>query len=88
MRNCNKIPNLGGTAGYSSSLFKDGAVFILFRKIIYERVFVMSEKTTEIRQAFEDALAKVTNIEELEKLRVEYIGKKGFVTELLKEIGE
>ena len=46
----------------------------------------MSAKTAEIRQAFLDALAQVTNIEELEKLRVEYIGKKGFVTELMKEM--
>ncbi len=46
----------------------------------------MSEKTTEIMQAFSEALSKIDNMEELEKIRVEYIGKKGYVTELLKEM--
>jgi phenylalanyl-tRNA synthetase alpha chain len=46
----------------------------------------MAEKTAEIKQAFLEALSKAGNIEELEKIRVDYIGKKGFVTELLKEM--
>ncbi len=46
----------------------------------------MSEKTTEIMQSFSEALSKIDNMEELEKLRVEYIGKKGLVTELMKEM--
>ena len=46
----------------------------------------MSEKTTELKQTFLKALSAVENTEDLEKLRVEYIGKKGYVTELLKEM--
>ncbi len=46
----------------------------------------MSEKTTELKQTFLQALSMVENTEDLEKLRVEYIGKKGHVTELLKEM--
>ena len=46
----------------------------------------MAEKTTEVRLAFLAALDSVANADELEKLRVEYIGKKGLVTDLLKEM--
>ena len=56
------------------------------KNIFSERIFAMAEKTAEIKQAFLEALSKAENIEELEKIRVEYIGKKGLVTELLKEM--
>ena len=46
----------------------------------------MSQKTMEVKNAFSQALSKVENMEDLEKIRVEYIGKKGYVTELLKEM--
>lgn len=46
----------------------------------------MEDKTTQVRLGFLSALEKTDNAEELEKLRVEYIGKKGKVTELLKEM--
>ena len=46
----------------------------------------MSQKTTEVREAFIAALANVNTMDELEKLRVEYIGKKGLVTDLMKEM--
>ena len=46
----------------------------------------MSEKTTEVRLAFLAALESVANGEDLERIRVEYVGKKGYVTELLKEM--
>ena len=46
----------------------------------------MAQKTMEVKQAFLEALAAVNGMEELEKIRVEYIGKKGYVTELLKEM--
>ena len=46
----------------------------------------MAEKTTEVRLAFLAALETVSSADELEKIRVEYIGKKGYVTELLKEM--
>ena len=42
--------------------------------------------TLEVKQKFDEALLKVTTIEELEQLRVEYTGKKGYVTELMKEM--
>ena len=42
--------------------------------------------TLEVKQKFDEALLKVTSIEELEQLRVEYTGKKGYVTELMKEM--
>ena len=44
----------------------------------------MSEKTLELKQKFLDELSKTNSIEELENIRVAYIGKKGSVTELLK----
>ena len=46
----------------------------------------MSAKTAEVRKDFLAALELVTSADELERLRVEYIGKKGLVTELLKEM--
>ncbi len=46
----------------------------------------MAEKTTKVRQNFLTALENVHNMDELEKIRIEYIGKKGYVTELLKEM--
>ena len=46
----------------------------------------MSEKTNEVRLAFLAALDAVSSADELEKIRVEYVGKKGYVTELLKEM--
>ena len=44
----------------------------------------MSQKTTEVRESFISALANVNTMDVLEKLRVEYIGKKGLVTDLMK----
>lgn len=46
----------------------------------------MAEKTMQVKQDFYEALKNVSTMEELEKIRVEYIGKKGYVTELLKEM--
>ena len=46
----------------------------------------MAEKTNEVRLAFLAALDQISSVDELEKLRVEYTGKKGYVTELLKEM--
>ena len=42
--------------------------------------------TIEVKQKFDEALLNVNTIEELEQLRVEYTGKKGYVTELMKEM--
>ena len=48
----------------------------------------MNPKTLEVkvRENFYAALEKVITIEDLEQLRVEYTGKKGYVTELMKEM--
>ena len=46
----------------------------------------MSEKTAQLKAAFLDALSVADNMEALEKIRVEYLGKKGLVTELLKDM--
>ena len=46
----------------------------------------MSTRTAEVRQSFLAALELASTADELERLRVEYIGKKGLVTELLKEM--
>jgi len=46
----------------------------------------MADKTMEVKESFLAALSGVASMEDLEKIRVEYIGKKGFVTELLKEM--
>ena len=39
-------------------------------------------KLAEVKQNFYDALAAVSTMEQLEQVRVEYTGKKGYVTEL------
>ncbi|MBR2477151.1 MAG: phenylalanine--tRNA ligase subunit alpha [Clostridia bacterium] len=46
----------------------------------------MTPKTLEVKQNFLASLEKATNMEELEQIRVEYTGKKGYVTELLKDM--
>jgi len=44
----------------------------------------MSEKMKEIRQAFSEKIRSVLNTQALEELRIEYLGKKGAVTGLMK----
>lgn len=46
----------------------------------------MTDKTGKVKEAFSAALEKVSAAADLEKIRVEYLGKKGLVTELLKEM--
>jgi phenylalanyl-tRNA synthetase alpha chain len=48
----------------------------------------MIEKISELSQKFEDNLKTITNIADLEAMRVSYLGKKGSVTALLKEMGK
>ena len=45
-----------------------------------------TDKISHIRDEFTNKLKSVSTTEELEKLRVEYIGRKGKVTQLLREI--
>lgn len=44
----------------------------------------MSEKMQEIRQAFSEKIKSALNTQALEEIRVEYLGKKGAVTGLMK----
>ncbi len=44
----------------------------------------MQQRIDELRESFKSALAKAYNAEALENLRVEYLGKKGHVAELMK----
>lgn len=46
----------------------------------------MTEKTQEVKEAFAAALEKVSAASDLEKIRVEFLGKKGLVTKLLGEM--
>jgi len=72
-----KILNLGGTAGNGSSLIRDGP-------LVYKQKGKEAMTTAEVRQSFLAALNAVGSMDELERIRVEYVGKKGYVTELLK----
>ena len=46
----------------------------------------MSEKTLELKQEFLNALENANSMEDLENVRIAYLGKKGSVTELMKEM--
>ena len=46
----------------------------------------MSEKTAELKESFLKVLEKIQNTDELEKIRVEFMGKKGYITDLMKEM--
>lgn len=46
----------------------------------------MADKVSEVKVAFLEALNNVSDLEALEKIRVEYTGKKGYVTELLAQM--
>ena len=47
----------------------------------------MKEQLKEIRNAAESALAAVNTMQEIDELRVKYLGKKGELTALLKQMG-
>ena len=46
----------------------------------------MDNKIAAIKEQFLAELAKAENSADLEAIRVAYLGKKGFVTELMKEM--
>lgn len=48
----------------------------------------MESRIKALREKFEDELAKIENSAELESIRVQYLGKKGSVTDLLKGMKE
>lgn len=48
----------------------------------------MKEEILKVKQMFEKEFESLASIEELEKLRIAYVGKKGVITLFLKEIGK
>ena len=44
----------------------------------------MKERIEQLKESFREALGKALNAEELEALRIAYLGKKGYVAELMK----
>lgn len=48
----------------------------------------MNEKISELRKQFEAELQSVANDTELENMRVAYLGKKGSITAILKDMGK
>ncbi len=46
----------------------------------------MSEKTSELKQSFLKLLDAVKSMDDLEKIRVEFLGKKGYITDLMKDM--
>ena len=46
----------------------------------------MTDTTLEVRESFAKALAEVSQAADLDKIRVEYLGKKGLVTDLMKDM--
>ena len=75
--------NLSGTAVFISSHLFDGTIFY-FRKTFGG--LIMESKLTAVKEQFLSELAKAENSQDLEAIRVAYLGKKGFVTELMKEM--
>jgi phenylalanyl-tRNA synthetase alpha chain len=51
---------------------------------IRKEVLTMFEKVSQLKQVFAEKLGTVMNAQELDAIRVEFLGKKGSVTELLK----
>ena len=47
----------------------------------------MNQSIVELKQQLDSAIAQVTSVSELEALKVEYLGKKGCITALLKNMG-
>lgn len=80
---------MGGTAGYARPFFW-GELFCFPVKIIYnflshkERTDIMSEKVTLLREEFLNKLSSADSMAAVEELRVEYLGKNGSITGLLK----
>ncbi len=75
--------NLGGTAGKlcsSLGILGDG----FFHYICKERKKIMAEQTIKLKSELEAKLAAVKDVQELEQIRVEFLGKNGLITGLLK----
>lgn len=48
----------------------------------------MSQKVSELREKFETELQNVKDVAELENMRVAYLGKKGSITAVMKDMGK
>ena len=48
----------------------------------------MSQKVSELREKFETELQNVKDVTELENMRVAYLGKKGSITAVMKDMGK
>lgn len=46
----------------------------------------MDNKIQELAESFQKEISSITNPDELERIRLAYLGKKGSVTELLKNL--
>ncbi len=75
------ILNMGGTAGKlcSSLFYGDGFLFIE-----KERKISMAEQTMKLKQELTEKLQSVNDAMQLDQIRVEYLGKNGLITGLLK----
>ncbi|MBR6767144.1 MAG: phenylalanine--tRNA ligase subunit alpha, partial [Clostridia bacterium] len=48
----------------------------------------MNQSILELRERFDGAIAAAASVKELDNLKVEYLGKKGSSTALLKNMGK
>ena len=90
LANCKKQ---GGTAGNSDlSLYERGKSFFICtlpRAIQNDRKDTkMKAQLEQIRRAAKEALASFDSAEQLEKARIQYLGKKGELTAILKQMGK
>ena len=51
-------------------------------------IYVMKEKVENLCKEINEKISKVSNIQELNDIKVEYMGKKGIITELQSGIKE
>lgn len=81
---CSLSENLGGTAEFIFSLRPfSGAKFIF----LLRRMMKLKEKLEAIRAAAKTAIDNSATEKEIDDLRVKYLGKKGELTAILKQMG-
>jgi len=78
--------NMGGTADLYDSSLLGASFFHLAPKLKGKEIFTMLEKTTTLKQEFAAKIESATSTADAEKLRVEFLGKKGLVQELMSEL--
>jgi phenylalanyl-tRNA synthetase alpha chain len=76
--------NSGGTAEFASSQCWD-EVFLFYTQS--ERMYDMKQKLDEILASAKTQLKEAQDLKELDEIRVKYLGKKGEVTSILKQMG-